>query len=290
MKLGIALAGGGVKGAAHLGMLQAFEEAGIKADMYAGTSAGSIVATLKALGKTNEEILVMLHKLDTKMMDVAYIDILLSLPNKLRSLDAILKGNKLRDFLVNVSEGKSISDAQLPLSILSTDINSGCQVVFSTEDMPQERFNRLDNNIKLVKQSRLPLSQMMYSSCALPGIFRPVVYENMKLVDGSLTNNLPANVLKVMGADKVIGIDLAVRNRQRETKGMFDIVGQSINILIEQTIDLSLKKAEDTIYLNPEITDIGLLDFKKAVDCYNRGYVYAKDIIPYVLEKLEESN
>lgn len=289
MKLGIALAGGGVRGAAHLGILQALEENGIVADMYAGTSAGAIVATLKSLGKSNQEIVEYLHKIDIKLMDVAFGDILFSLPKRLKNLEAVLKGDKLHGFLEDVTGGKNMGHLTMPLSIISTDINTGCQVIFSTETMEDEKLHRLDNNIKLIHRPHLPLSEIVYTSCTLPGIFKPLTYGEMKLVDGSITNNLPANVLHAQGADKIIAIDLTMRNRRKRTKGMFDVLGQAINILIEQNINMSMDYAGEAIYLNPEIRDIGLLEVHRSLECFYTGYRYGKNIAPYVIGKLEES-
>ena len=98
MKIGIAFAGGGVRGAAHLGILQALEEQGIHADYYAGTSAGSIIATMKALGHSNATCLKIIEQSDKSLIDIAYWDIIKNMPNKFKKLNSVLKGDKLKSY------------------------------------------------------------------------------------------------------------------------------------------------------------------------------------------------
>lgn len=289
MKLGIAFAGGGVRGAAHLGVVQALEEVGIHADLYAGTSAGSIVATMKALGYDNDDCLRMIQGADKGLVDIAYWDIIKNMPSKFKSLDSVLKGEKLKSYLQQHIGEKFLMNTKKELAIISTDIQTGSQVVFSSKEIAKPTLRRLDDLVKFYNRyTPLSLAHIVYASCALPGIFRPYPYNNMTLVDGSITNNLPANVLKAMGAEKVIAIDLSKRNpNTREVDGIFDIIGQSVSILVSQNTYLSTSRTEDVYTLNPDLTGIGMLDFDKASDCYDIGYTYGKRVAPLLLNELE---
>jgi NTE family protein len=288
MKVGIAFAGGGVRGAAHLGILQALEENGIKADMYAGTSAGSIVATMKALGKTNEECLKMMEEANSDLIDIAYWDIIKNLPNKFAELDGLLKGDKLKKYLIKHLGESFLRNVKHPLSVISTDINTGSQVVFSSYCFSKRELRLIDDKIKgYDRYSPLALPYIVYASCTVPGIFQPMTYDSMKLVDGCLTNNLPANMLKLMGADKVIAIDLNQRNpKVKKVNGLFNILGQSTAVLIDQNELLSTGIASDSIVLRPDMTEFGQLDFNRVKECYEQGYRYGLSIVTKVKESL----
>lgn len=287
MKIGIAFAGGGVRGAAHLGILQALEEQGIKATHYTGTSAGSIIATMKALGHSNATCLEMIEDASNDLIDIAYWDIIKSMPSKFKELDGVLKGDKLKDFLSKHIGETFMMNVEHGLSIISTDVNSGAQVIFSSENLIKSKLRKVDDTFKVYgRYTPLCLPHIVYASCALPGIFRPLSYNNMTLVDGSVTNNLPANIAQVMGADKVIAIDLAQRNpKTAKVEGVFDILSQAVNIAIGQNTYLSTND-DDVITLNPDLTDISLLDFNKARECYEAGYEYGKRIAPLVWMQL----
>lgn len=291
MKIGIAFAGGGVRGAAHLGILQALEEQGIVANLYAGTSAGSIVATMKALGHSNATCLKMIENASSDLVDIAYWDILKNVPGKFKKLEGVLKGDKLKEFLTEHIGESFLMNVKHGLSIVSTDINTGTQIVFSSENISSRDLRKIDDLVKYYgRYTPLALPYIVYASCALPGIFRPLAYHQMTLVDGSITNNLPANILKLMGADKVIAIDLSKRNpKANVTEGMFDILSQSLSVMVGQNTHLSLSSTENVYKLSPDVTDISLLDFDRAQDCYDRGYLYGKRIAPLLKEKLLES-
>ena len=288
MKIGIAFAGGGARGAAHLGILQAFEEHGIQADYYAGTSAGSIVAAMKALGNTNETCLEMVKAASNDLLDVAYWDIIKNMPNKLTKLDSVLKGEKLQKCLVDFMENQFLMNTKHGLAIISTDINTGTQIVFASEDLPNRELYKLDDRIKAYDRfTPLAIPYIVYASSAIPGVFRPLDYNKRRLVDGCVTNNLPANVLKVMGADKVIAIDLSKRNpKPAKVSGLFNILNQSIGVLIGQNQYLATNDPS-IIRINPDLTDIGALEFNRAEECYEEGYKYGKQMAPYILKKLE---
>ncbi|MDK2600647.1 hypothetical protein QO179_24445 [Bacillus stercoris] len=110
----------------------------------------------------------------------------------------------------------------------------------------------------------------------------------MKLVDGSLTNNLPANILKLMGAEKIISIDLSKRNPSTyQVSGIANILSQTVSVLVDQIEYLSLSKMEDVIKMSVDVTDIGLLDFNQIQECYEKGYEYGKSIASFVKSNIE---
>ena len=292
MKIGIAFAGGGVRGAAHLGILQALEEQGIQADYYAGTSAGSIVATMKALGHSNETCLKMIEGATNDLLDVAYWDIIKAMPSKFKTLNGVLKGDKLKSYLSTHIDSALLMNVKKDLSIISTDVNTGSQVIFSSSELYKSTLRKIDDNVKYYgRYTPLPLAHMVYASCAIPGIFRPMDYNKMTLVDGSVTNNLPANVLKAMGADIVIAIDLSKRNpNTNKVEGLFNIVSQSVGIMVGQNTYLSTSKLPKVYRLNPDLTSVGLLDFDKVHECYEAGYAYGKRVATLIKQSIEKES
>jgi predicted acylesterase/phospholipase RssA len=175
VNLGIALGGGGCRGIGHIGVLKAFEELGVKFDYIAGTSAGSIIASLYALGKTPAEmetIIKGIKKSDVTKGSIAFIK-----PAKTEKLENLM--NKIYGDL------KVFSELSVPLSVVCTDLKTGKEVDFNYGNV----------------------AKVVSASCAVPGVFTPVVHEDMHLVDGGLRNNVPVDVVKNMGANVVFAVD-----------------------------------------------------------------------------------
>lgn len=287
MKLGIALAGGGIRGSAHLGIITALEEEGIIADMYAGTSAGAIVASFKAMGVSNAECLNVLSGMNGKFVDVAWWNIFKNMWNKFSRLDGILKGDNLKEFLKEKTKEASIMDVQKPLAIVSSDINSASQVVFTSGGLINS--STIDNSVIVMEgYTGMKLYEMIYASSSIPALYTPISHNGMKLVDGSVTNNLPANTLREMGATHIIAIDLVNRSEYKEVTGIWEILNRSLSIMIEQNMDLSIKGVEGCIQMNPHLKDVGLLDFEKLQQTYKEGYLYGKMLAPTIKVLLKD--
>jgi NTE family protein len=105
-------------------------------------------------------------------------------------------------------------------------------------------------------------------------------------MDGGITNNLPCDIAYAMGADKVITVDLGYSGKKREVGDVFELISQSMYILMEGVVDSHIK--EDSLYLNPEIYDVGSLEIAKVSECYQRGYEYAQANMSRIMEGLNE--
>lgn len=283
MKLGIALSGGGVKGSIHLGILHALEDHGIKGDMYAGTSAGSIVASAKALGMSNLETLDLLSEVSNDLLDFNVLGVLLGLPTKFKHLESLMKGKKMKEYLHRHFHHE-IKDVLYPLSIVSTDMNTGAQVVFSSERLnlqlpPKDRIETY--------REGLLLDEMIYASSAIQGVFPPLSWRKHKMSDGSIVNNMPTNILNIMGADKILGINISYKEEYDEVHGIVDTMYKSLSILIDQNVDYALSSSKNYLCVYPDIKGIGALDFDKANEGYTRGYVYGESIVDEVRRFIE---
>lgn len=280
MKLGLALSGGGVRGTIHLGIIHALEDSGIHADMYAGTSAGAIVASAKAVGMSNTESLEMLSEIKGDLLDFDYWSVAVGLLTRFSRFESAMKGRKFKD-LLHKHFSYGMAEVMYPLSIVTTNITTGTQVVFSTENL--NRKLHPDNHIDLYRED-LRLDEVIYASAAIPGIFPPLKWNDHKLVDGMLVNNMPTNILNIMGADKIIAISIGQGEGFEEVHNVFDVLGRSLDVLVDQNVDYALSTAKNYLCLYPNMTDIKALDFSRTIEGYERGYAYGQSVAEQVKE------
>lgn len=212
-KLGLALGGGGCRGIGHIGALKAFEELGVKFDYVAGTSAGSIVGSLYALGKTADEMIEIVKNLKKK--DVTGGSIPFLKPAKSEKLEETL--NKVYGDIMVFSELK------IPLSVVCTDLKTGKEVDFDYGNV----------------------AKVVSGSCSVPGVFTPVVHEDMHLVDGGLRNNVPVDVVRRMGANVVFAIDVNhLRGTGTHSLSTISVLSSTIGIMMQSKVDKTLELAD----------------------------------------------
>ena len=220
LKIGIAFGGGGARGIGHIGVIKAFEELGIEADMVAGTSAGSMVAALYAAGFTSSQMIEELKKLRAK--DIRDSKVIWK-PSNSENIEQVLKKIFGKDLL--------FSETKIPLTIVAVDIKTGEEV-----DIKSGSVARASSG-----------------SCAVPGIFSPVVYEDKHLVDGGLHNTVPADVVKFMGADKVIAIEVnRARGNGTDSLKTLDVLKTSLGIMMQANVNPKLDYADLVIKPNLE--------------------------------------
>lgn len=285
VKLGIAFSGGGVRGASHLGFMAALHSEGIYPEVYVGTSAGAIVASLLAYGYTPAGAFLKFAEANQKLTDIAYGHILKGLFTKAK-IEGVYKGNRLHDTLSELLENVHINDVPRTLGIISTEIDNGSQVIFSNQ-YPTD-FNKLnDDNINwhYTVVEDIPLADVVVASSSIPGLFVPRRIRGCKLVDGGITNNLPSDVAWALGADKVISLDLGYSGHI-PANGAIDILHKSFNILMERTVDGNNKNYG--IYMNPEIYDVKALETNRINECFDRGFAYGKSKIHEIIKYIEE--
>lgn len=213
VKLGLALGGGGCRGIGHIGALKAFDELGIKFDYVAGTSAGSIVGSLYALGMTPDEMIKIAKSLKKK--DIASGLIPFIKPAKSEKLEELL--NKIYGDIMVFSETK------IPFKAVCTDIKTGKEIDFDYGN----------------------IAKVVSGSCAVPGVFTPVVHENMHLVDGGVRNNVPVDVVKKMGANVIFAIDVNhMRGTGTESLSTISVLSSMIGIMMQSKVDQTLQMAD----------------------------------------------
>lgn len=206
MDIGIAFAGGGLKGIAYIGVIKAFEELGIKPKFISGTSSGSLFASSYAMGFSSEEIREFtkeyyktLTKLDKRSISRAVFTYLTS---GVAKIEGIIDGSKISNLIekmANKKNIKNINDIDVNLAICTVDTISTNECIFLSKEC-KEKIDNVDYIYNV------PIATATRSSMSFPGVFTPCNYGKYNFIDGGTTDNYPTRILKVMGAKKVIGL------------------------------------------------------------------------------------
>ena len=238
-KLGLVLGGGGSRGIGHIGVIKAFEELGIEFQYVAGTSFGSIIASLYAMGKTAKEMEDIVKAIKKK--EITHGSIPFLKPAKSERLEEVL--NKVYGDIVLFSELKK------PLTVVCTDLKTGKEVDFNYGNV----------------------AKAVSGSCAVPGIFTPVVYEDMHLVDGGLRNNVPVDVVKKMGANVVFAVDVNhLRGSGTQSLSTVSVLSSTVGIMMQSKIDKTLEMAD--LIIEPSLETFSPLKFVGIDDMIKIGY------------------
>jgi NTE family protein len=282
MKIGLALSGGGVRAAAQLGIVKALYEAGIKPEIFTGTSGGSIVATLLALGLEPDKAFEF-FKETADIFDVAYWHIIKGLFTK-SEIKGLIKGKKLEKALDIIFDGKTLGDIKFPYAVVATNLRNGKECIFSNvRPVFPDRIN--NDSYCWFAVSTDKLKDVVRASCSFPGVFIPKEAYSDNLVDGGLTNNLPADIAKTLGADRVISISLSNQPHLFEDKhGIISILSRSFGIIFDRDEDNNQKDFD--ILLKPDVDSVGLFTMSDITDAYNIGYKYGNDNIEMIKSSL----
>ncbi|MDD2620353.1 MAG: patatin-like phospholipase family protein [Syntrophomonadaceae bacterium] len=283
--LGLALGGGGLKGLAHIGVLEIMQENNIPINMICGTSAGSIVAALYASGMPVHKM----EKIAASLKPSDYIDynILgivkyltgLCLPNYQAKLDGIIKGDSLEELVYQWTDGKSLNDVSMPLSIIAVDIDSGQEVVFTNQEFELE-----GRHVKIVRDALL--SEAVRASISIPATFVPLNFEGMQMIDGGVRSIVPVTAAKAMGAQYILAVNLGQETYDTKVAGMIQIISRSLNILTYETSDTAEEIFADLIIF-PRVGEVHLDDMDKAEQIIRAGRRAAKEHIAEIKNGLQ---
>jgi NTE family protein len=250
MKVGLALGGGGARGAAHIGVLKALERLEVRPDLITGTSIGGLIGALFAAGLQPDDLVAFFQKVNLAQM--------YSLPGSAPGFSSTAKIEKL---LVDTIGRITFADLQIPLAVVATDLISRKVVVLDEGDVVTA----------------------VLSTIALPIIFPPVEQDGMALVDGGLLNNLPFDIARARGANFVIAVDLsnsapygtpsepaptasgiieralAITQRRRT----WQVLSAVTDIITMQSFNARMAIASPDILLRPDMSTIGIFDFHR---------------------------
>ena len=289
-KIGLALGGGSARGFAHIGVLEWFEENRIPIDYIGGTSMGGLVAGAYATGMNPAEIRALMKEVDWDNMFLA------DSPYKFKSFrrkeDARAYPSQLKFGLKGgfqlpsgVNPGQRIlwllNRIALPYGILDS---------FDSLPTPYRCVATDLNKAEQVVLDRGNLSLAMRATMAIPLVFTPVQVGDRLLVDGGALNNIPADVVRQMGADIVIAVDVAADVDGTETAKLtlFGVVGKTIDAMMMPGIRNALKSAD--VVIDPDLKGLTGMDFRKSDEMAERGLAASKAAADKLLRyRVEES-
>lgn len=216
----LVLGSGGARGYAHIGVIEVLEKQGIHPDFIVGTSAGSIVGSIYASGKTAAE----LH------------DIALNLkPNDVRDVNVSLKGffngQKVENYINRQVNNTPLQNLKIPMYVVATELKNGEKTVFNYGNT----------------------GQAVRASTAIPSMFVPTKIGDTEYVDGGLVSPVPVQVARDLGADIVIAVDILAQPIHTETSNVWGLFNQNINIMQGRLAEEELKNAD--IVIQPDLKE-----------------------------------
>lgn len=273
-KLGVALAGGGIRAYVQIGVLKALEEKNVKIDYIAGTSMGSIIAALTAAGATSEQLAVAMLELEKQFADrkVFLRPNLRVLPFTKNKLDGFVDADTFESMIqaqftkFNVNK---IEDLKMPIAITAVDLVSGKLVVFT--NVPN-RF--MYDKEKIIISDGL-VTQAVRASCSFPIIFSTKKYEKMQLVDGGVKMNLPVQLLKTMRSNRILSITMDGQSSFKVSARISDVALRIIDLMSNDTQENA--KSLSNFNLNIDTSKYSIFDAGKGEFIANLGYLAAMD-------------
>ena len=266
MSIGLALSGGGAKGIAHIGVIKALIDNGINIDYISGTSSGSIIASLFASGYSPNEILNIIIKNKKNIIDLnkKNINFLKILIKKEVNINGFVKGNNLENIVRKYLAYKNvidINDIKIPIAITTVSLNDGRTIYFSNRKV-REGLNELNIN-------KGEVASIVRASLSVPGIFIPKKIEEKYYIDGGVNVNTPVNILRKMGADKIIAVSFKEKHKKFKIKNVVGISKEAI-----KNIHNSSNNEEENADINVRlcINNISIFDTSNSVNLANRGY------------------
>lgn len=283
MKVGVSLAGGGIRGIAHVGVLKALEEKNIKVAAIAGTSAGSIIATLYAMGYSPYYIYLLFKRYARDIINIRSKPIINGITNFIRNnkigIARLSDGNefeKMYDELARKKGFRLIGDIKMPLLVSAVDIGESKEYIFTN---CASRKNIKDNYI-----TEIGIGRAVRASSSFPAIFCPCEYKNHIFMDGGVLNNLPTEELKKVYTGKIISVNFE-SDPVYNDYDIMNIIMKTLDIMGNKLSINSLKKSDFVLTVPTDGT--GLIDVDKMDICYKYGYEIAIKNIDKIRKMLE---
>jgi NTE family protein len=225
-RIGLALGGGAARGFAHIGVIQVLEEQGIKVDLVAGTSAGSLVAALYASGKNGKDLATLAEGMDEgAITDWAF-------PTR-----GLIRGEALARYVRAQTGNKLIEQMALPLGIVATDLSDGSPILFQTGDT----------------------GAAVRASSSVPAVFQPVKIGAREYVDGGLVAPVPVRFARQMGAELIVAVDISEPPEAKPPGDAMRMLLQTFSIMGRSINNFELREAD--VVMRPRLDGVGSADF-----------------------------
>mgnify|MGYP004546363729 CR=1 FL=1 len=268
MGIGISLSGGGIRGIAHAGVLKALEDNNIKVDAIAGTSAGSIVATLYAMGFKPYYIYILFKKYAKDIINIKNRIFLNGIKNYIKckkiGLNGLNDGSMMENMYNELAKTKGfklIGDIKMPLVISTVDIGEAKEYIF-TNCAPRDNYD--DKYITEVE-----IGKAVRASSSFPAIFCPLEYKKHLFMDGGVLDNIPTEELKKVYDGKIISVNFKADPVQ-ENYDVMDIIMKTLDVMGNKLSENSINISDFVLTIPTDRT--GLLDIKKMDKCFEYGY------------------
>ena len=250
--LAIVFGSGSAKGFAHIGVIKAFEEAGIEPNLIVGTSAGALVGGLWAAGYNAA----MMEDYATKVKEADIIDL------STTSKRGIVSGDTFQNYLNTLTKKRTIEQLNTRFTAVTTSFKSGDPYLFNEGD----------------------LAFAIRASCSIPGVFNPAKLNGTEYVDGGLVSPVPVKVAKDLGASFVIAVDVNRAPLNTQPVGIFEQIMHSFDVMGRSLAKLEAAQAD--ILIQPNMSGIAGTDFNSRSQAIQLGYVAAKRLMPVIIDKL----
>jgi len=250
-KVTLILGGGSARGIAHIGVLKVLERERIPIDCIIGTSMGALVGAAYSVG-------IPISRLEEK----AYNFTLNKLLDPTIPRMGLLAGEKLESVIKELLEGRNFGDCQIPLIIVTTDIEKNEEIVYKSGN----------------------LVEVIRASCSWPGMFNPVTVDSRLLVDGGIKNSVPVKIAKAHGADYMIAVDVGFCVTKGKIENIFQMLLQSFQIMGHELNMYQANEADAVISV--DLGDIDQAAFHRAKEAVRKGSLAAEAKIGQIKKAL----
>ena len=287
MNLGLCLAGGGIKGAAHIGVIKALEEQNIEFDSVAGTSSGSIVATLYACGYSADEIYKLFQKYSSKMKKIDLKNILKIIYGVIFKGKLIINGLNSGEIIENIvnkaCEYKgiyNINQMKKKLLIPTIDSETGKVYVFNSCGINYE--NKQEKYI-----SDISIGKAVRASSSYPLVFSPCKINGKDFLDGGIKENIPWKELEYIGCEKIFAVNFYSKYKKKCCDNIIDIAQRTLELINEELNRHEINKID---FLHTiELDEVSLLEVEKLEEIYKEGYRQTKNKIKDIKKYLNNT-
>lgn len=253
-KFGLVLGSGAARGFAHIGVIKAFEEAGLRPDLIVGTSAGALVGAISAAGISAPQM----EETAVRVRDIEIIDF------ETGSKRGMVVGDSLQRFVNAVARGRSIESLPIPFAAIATQLRNG----------------------ELTMLQRGDLGLAVRASCSVPGVFIPAKIADVEYVDGALVSPVPVRAARQLGAELVVAVDVGSATINANPMGTYEQVMHAFEIMGRSLAALESEQAD--VLIRPDTRSIPSTDFTSRAALIAIGYATGKRFAPVVAEKLAQ--
>ena len=255
-KVGLALGAGSAKGFAHIGVLQALDEAGITVDMISGSSMGAIIGGIYSVGTDLD----LLEKFIKSIKLYEYLDV------KMPLTGGLLKGERLEELIRVFTHDKTFAETKIPFCCGVVDAEAG----------------------KLDVLEKGPLHESIRASMSMPGFFEPVQLDGKTYIDGGVLERVPCKTLRDHGMDVVIGVDVGYHGDRKDVSdfGAYSMLNHTISLM--QWELTKYRREEADIMLVPEVLFVnGRFQTDQAGATIEEGRRALKEALPAIRKLIE---